>query len=128
MSLIRKEGFRFGFDPTACEACGGRCCTGEAGHVWVTQEEIMAISNALALDVGTFLKEYLVQTNNRFSLKELRIKGKLECVLLDSQTKRCAVYAVRPEQCKTYPFWDCFRKNEKAAMSECPGVRSIVGS
>jgi len=127
MSLITEEGFGFGFDSTACDACGGRCCTGEAGHVWVTEEEIMAISNALALDVGTFSKDYLVRINNRISLKELRIKGKLECVLLDSQNKRCAVYSVRPEQCKTYPFWDCFKKNEKAAMRECPGVRPMVG-
>lgn len=127
MSLIKKEGFRFAFDPTACDACGGRCCTGEAGHVWVTEGEIVAISNALALNVGTFVKDYLVRISNRFSLKELRIKGKLECVLLDSQTRRCAVYAMRPEQCKTYPFWDCFKKNAEAVMDECPGVQPLAG-
>ena len=123
MSLITKKDFSFGFDPTACDTCGGRCCTGEAGHVWVTEGEIVAISNALAKEVDTFVKDYLVRINNRFSLKELRIKGNLECVFLDSQTKRCTVYARRPVQCKTYPFWDCFKKNVKAVMDECPGVR-----
>lgn len=127
MSIITKEGFCFVFDPTACDACGGRCCTGDAGHVWVREEEIMAISKALALDIGTFSNDYLVRINNRFSLKELRIKGKIECILWDSETKRCTVYVVRPEQCRKYPFWECFKKNDKAAMRECPGVRPIIG-
>lgn len=126
MSLITKKGFCFGFDPTACDVCGGRCCTGDAGHVWVTEKEISAMSEALALDRSAFLKDYLVQINGRRSLKELRIQGKLECVLLDSRTRRCTVYAVRPEQCRTYPFWECFKTNEKAAVQECPGVRPRV--
>jgi Fe-S-cluster containining protein len=126
VSLITKKGFGYGFDATACDACGGRCCTGDAGHVWVTEKEIVAMANALALDVGTFSQDYLVRIHNRFSLKELRIQGTLACALLDKQTKRCTVYAVRPRQCKTYPFWDCFKKNEKAAMRECPGVRSVA--
>ncbi len=121
MSLITKKGFCFGFDPTACDACGGRCCTGDAGHVWVTEEEISAISEALALDSGVFSKDYLVQINGRRSLKELRIQGKLECILLDSETKRCTVYVVRPEQCRTYPFWECFKKTKRRPCASVLG-------
>jgi Fe-S-cluster containining protein len=124
--LLEKEGFPFGFDPNACQSCGGVCCTGDAGHVWLTEKDIVAISYALTLDVEEFVQDCLIKINHRFSLKELRIKGKLECVLLDSDTKRCTVYEVRPQQCKTYPFWDCFKKNAQAAFHECPGVRPLA--
>jgi Fe-S-cluster containining protein len=126
MAFITKEGFKFGFDPEACKACKGRCCTGKTGHVWLKEKDIEAISDRLALDVDTFVMEYLVRIHNRFSLKELKIKGQCDCVLLDSRTKRCSVYDVRPEQCRTYPFWNCFKKNPQVAINECPGAKPLV--
>lgn len=125
MPLITKEGFSFGFDPDACDACGGKCCKGEAGHVWVTSEEIRAIADCLNLEVAVFIKDYVVMVKNSFSVKELRIRGKLECALLDQEGRRCAVYPVRPQQCRTYPFWDCFKENINAAIKECAGVRPL---
>ena len=35
-----KEQYTFQFDPSACEACGGHCCTGESGYIWAKYEEI----------------------------------------------------------------------------------------
>ena len=125
MALIRKENFSFGFDPKACKSCQGKCCSGEAGRVWLKQKDIEAISRKLALDVDTFMKDYLVKIYNRFSLRELRINGQHDCVLLDSHSKKCSVYDVRPEQCRTYPFWDCFKNNPRLAMNECPGVKPL---
>ena len=29
-----------------------------------------------------------------------------DCVLLDPHTRKCQAYAVRPRQCRTWPFWD----------------------
>ncbi|MBW2107962.1 MAG: 50S ribosomal protein L11 methyltransferase [Deltaproteobacteria bacterium] len=125
MPLITQNGFDFAFDPAACDQCRARCCRGEAGQVWVTPDEIKDIAHHLGLEVHAFLKDYLVTVGNRFSIKELRIKGDLECALLDADGRRCTVYPVRPGQCRTYPFWNCFKANPAAAQAECPGVRPL---
>ena len=125
MALITKVGFQFGFNSKACETCGGRCCTGQAGHVWLKKKDMEAISQELRLDLDVFISDYLVKIQNRYSLKDMRINGQYDCVLLDSRTKRCTVYEVRPEQCKTYPFWNCFKKNPQVAKNECPGVQYL---
>jgi Fe-S-cluster containining protein len=119
---ITKENFEFGFDPDACKSCQGKCCTGETGHVWLKEKDIEAICKSLALAVDTFIADYLVKIHNRYSLRDLKIDGQHDCILLDSRTKRCSVYDVRPEQCRKYPFWDCFKNNPRGAINECPGV------
>lgn len=126
MDLIKKKGFRFAFDPKACDSCNGRCCIGEAGHVWVTDEEIKEISSFLGLGVYSLIKDYLVRVNSRFSMKEVRRNGSLQCVCFDNEEYKCSVYSVRPTQCRAFPFWDCFRRNRDAAVRECPGVYPIV--
>jgi Fe-S-cluster containining protein len=126
MDLIKKKGFGFAFDPKACDSCNGRCCTGEAGHIWVTDEEIEKMSRFLGLGINSLVADYVVRVNGRFSLKEVRTRGRLECICFDNENGRCSVYSVRPTQCRTYPFWDCFRKDKGAAMRECPGVYANV--
>lgn len=92
-----RDGLRF-----QCTQCGD-CCTGAPGYVWVTSDEIAALAAALGLQVDVFEAQYVRQVGARKSLKEF--PGG-DCVLFDSQTRRCTVYAARPRQCRTWPFWD----------------------
>ena len=109
------DGLRF-----ACRQCGV-CCTGEPGYVWVTEEEIAAILLAAGISRAKFDADYARKTWLRVTLRE-RKNG--DCVFFRAG-KGCTVYAARPAQCKTFPFWaenvrspDAW--NERAR--ECPGM------
>jgi hypothetical protein len=39
-TIIKKDGFNYSFDFSACSTCQGRCCTGESGYIYVTKAEI----------------------------------------------------------------------------------------
>lgn len=122
MDIIKKDGFDFGFDPTACKNCNGNCCIGTPGYVWVNKEEVHRIARFLGLDIKDFISTHLRKINDRFSLKEVKRNSSFECVFFDDRKKRCSIYRVRPTQCRRFPFWDYFKNNVDAALKECPGV------
>jgi len=90
--------------------------------VWVNKAEIEALAEALGVEVEAFEKKYVRQIGVRKSLTELP-NG--DCVLLDGRTRRCTVYALRPRQCRSWPFWhsnlrtrDCWEETGRS----CPGI------
>jgi uncharacterized protein len=103
-----------------CSQCGD-CCTGAPGHVWVINSEIAALAEALGETVEAFEEKYVRRVGARKSLKE---RANYDCILLDGQTRRCTVYAARPRQCRTWPFWDSNLKTPadwERTCSVCPG-------
>jgi uncharacterized protein len=103
-----------------CTACGD-CCTGAPGYVWVNKAEIEAVAALLKMDVARFEKKYVRLVGIRKSFLE-RKNG--DCVFFDSQLRQCKVYAARPQQCRTWPFWDSNLNSPAAwdeAASHCPG-------
>lgn len=103
-----------------CTQCGD-CCTGAPGYVWVNKQEVEAMAQQLQLDVATFERKYVRQVGIRKSLVE-RANG--DCVLFDSNTRRCRVYQARPRQCRTWPFWDSNLRTPEAweeTCQVCPG-------
>ena len=121
-ALIREEGFAYGFNAKACEACQGNCCTGESGYIWVSQEERKAMAEYLKMSEEEFIKEYLLKIRYRFTLKELPYKEGFRCLFFDTTKKQCSIYPVRPHQCRTFPFWDYFKENIDEVVTECPGI------
>ena len=108
------DGLRF-----TCTQCG-LCCGGEPGYVWVTRDEIAAMSDHLTLAPGAFRKRYVRRVFTRLSLRE-HPNG--DCVIL--RDRQCVVYQVRPRQCNAFPFWgDALRSRASwdALMRRCPGV------
>jgi len=104
-----------------CTGCGA-CCTGEPGYVWVNKAEIAAIAAAIKIDVETFERRYTRRVGIRKSLVELP-NG--DCVFFDSERRICQIYAERPRQCRTWPFWASYLRTPKtwAEVSEhCPGA------
>jgi len=108
-----------------CSECGG-CCSGpEEGYVWITAKEIVAAAEALGIDVETFGRRYTRKVGRRTSLIE---KPNKDCIFLDGEAdgvKHCSIYAIRPSQCQTWPFWPGNLKypmDWALAQSRCPGI------
>lgn len=107
-----RDGLRF-----RCTQCG-HCCT-IPGYVWVDEEEIDRLADQLELDRVDFMKRYVRRVGRRFSLVE---KANDECVFWDAG---CTVYAARPRQCRTFPFWPEHLRDRSAwneVEGDCPGA------
>jgi hypothetical protein len=112
-----REGLQF-----ACTGCG-KCCTGAPGYVFVSEEEIQEMALFLKITVDEFAKLYLRKIAYRYSLKER--SRTYDCVFL--QGKECSVYACRPKQCRTYPFWPKILANPESWEEEagrCEGIHA----
>jgi Fe-S-cluster containining protein len=120
--MIKKNGFKFAFDPLACGSCEGRCCTGESGYVWITPKEMQEVAKLLDMGFDEFTSSYVKKVGYRYSLVEKKVGASYECIFFDSKLKRCSIYEARPKQCRTFPFWDSFKDNIDEVVKECPGI------
>ncbi len=122
-NILSEVGYDFKFTPSACEACAGACCTGKSGYIWVKYPEIEQIAIFLDLTIEEFATMYLKKVKHRYSLVEKKLDDdNFACVFFDETQKQCSIYSVRPRQCKTFPFWETFKKNTKEVKDECPGI------
>ncbi|QOJ15838.1 MAG: YkgJ family cysteine cluster protein [Planctomycetia bacterium] len=113
------DGLRF-----SCTQCG-RCCGGPPGHVWVSDDEVAAIAAHLKMSLAEFEARHVRRAERRRSLLELP-DGDCEFLRTDPDgKKRCSIYAVRPEQCRTWPFWQSNLRTPRdweRAGRTCPGI------
>jgi len=123
--LIRQEGFDFAFTPSACDSCGGRCCTGESGNIFVSPQEIAILAKHLKMDEALFRSTYLLKKGYKFSLKERIVGLSHDCIFFDREIGGCGVYEARPTQCRTFPFWDYFKNRLDELKRECPGIVDV---
>jgi Fe-S-cluster containining protein len=101
-----------------CTQCGN-CCTGGPGFVWISDEEVQRLAIFLKITPEQAADKYCRDIANLRSLKEVKnAAGNYDCIFLTetpaapradgkvSLPKRgCAIYPVRPLQCRTWPFW-----------------------
>ncbi len=120
--LIKKEGYDYLFDPSACSSCQGRCCTGESGYIYVTINEIQKIADLLGMDINEFAQSYLFKKGYKFSIKEVIHNDSYECVFYNREMNGCNIYEARPSQCITFPFWDYYKNRVDELKEECPGI------
>lgn len=116
--------FGFTFDPSKCEECGGKCCTGDSGYIFVNYYEMQEISKFLNLDFDEFTLKYVKKVGYKYSLIEKKQKDDngYACVFFDEDTGKCQIYSRRPKQCITFPFWECYANNFEVLLKECIGV------
>lgn len=110
-----RAGLRF-----ACTRCGN-CCTGEPGNVWVNGEEIDAIAEFRQTPRAEVVGLYTKQGHRGLTLRE---KANGDCVFYDRKAG-CTIYAVRPRQCRTWPFWESNLRSPGAwecSSENCPGM------
>jgi len=121
--IVVNKDYPFKFDSTKCATCEGNCCIGESGYIWITVDEIEKLSNYLNISVDKLFKDYLVKYGYRFSIKEKKLsENNYACIFFDTNIKRCTIYDVRPNQCKTFPFWEHFKTNIQEVKNECPAI------
>ena len=105
----------------SCTRCG-RCCTGGADyHVYLMQNEAAEICTYLGLTWNWFRRHYLRRLDDA-GLVAADNGG--SCIFLDADGQ-CGIYAVRPVQCRTYPFWPELVNSEAAWHREarrCEGI------
>jgi len=100
----------------------GNCCRVGTGHVWIEEQNLPAYAALTHTSVLGFVALNVVQVGARLSLRE-GADGR--CVLLDG-SNRCSIYAQRPEQCRTFPYWPELLADEQAlrrAAAYCPGIQ-----
>jgi Fe-S-cluster containining protein len=84
-------------------------------------DEVEKIAALRGMSPDEFGRKYVRRVGLRYSLIE---DARNRCVMLGDDD-RCTVYAARPSQCCTFPFWTSAMKTEKTwnALKEfCPGV------
>jgi Fe-S-cluster containining protein len=124
--FMRKPPWYAGGLAFECIRCG-RCCAGpEEGYVWINQQEIDALAEFLKLPLEEVRDRYLRRVGKRISLKE--DPKTRDCVFLSydsSDLSGCKIYAVRPAQCRSWPFWPLNLEDPGswiAAGRRCPGI------
>ena len=109
----------------ACQQCG-RCCSGpDEGVIWILKPEIDMLADFLGQSVKDIRKKHLRTFGFRCSIKENpQTKDCIFLVTMDG-SRSCAIYNVRPMQCRSWPFWPSNLQSPgdwNTAAQKCPGV------
>jgi Fe-S-cluster containining protein len=112
------EGLRF-----SCVRCSA-CCRYERGYVFLSEKDIAVLAACQVMGGDEFIKAYCrwVAFGGGVEYLSLKEKSNYDCIFWRDG---CTVYAGRPLQCRTYPFWDSIMVSAEAwemAKSECPGM------
>ncbi|WP_299547553.1 YkgJ family cysteine cluster protein [uncultured Helicobacter sp.] len=119
--MLEHSDFQFRFDPSKCEECGGKCCTGESGYIFVTPKEIEEIAEFLGLDFESFCNNYVKKVGYRYSLLDVT-KDHITYSCVFFKDGICQIYPKRPKQCVSFPFWDYYKDHFEELQKECIGV------
>ena len=114
------EGVRF-----KCRGCGN-CCGGSPGITNITEDEINRAAPCLGMEPHEFKAVYTWQSGYKQDDISLREKKNYDCVFYKTETG-CEIYDNRPEQCRTWPFWERVLDSSYTWEQEarnCPGMNS----
>jgi Fe-S-cluster containining protein len=113
----------------------------EEGYVWLCDTEITLIAAELGIPRAKFIEQYTQpidldvyvpsfadisesQANRYVVMKSLcEDKKTKDCVFL--KEGRCSIYHVRPNQCRTWPFWELNLESPEMwnmAARRCKGI------
>lgn len=119
--VVNIEDYPFTFNQDACASCRGACCRW-GGYVWITEEELIDIAQFKGMELGVFADTYVRAANGRLSLQDRLIDGEGICCMFDLFEKKCTIYAHRPSQCRTFPFWKQYLNDYLGLLDYCPGI------
>ncbi len=117
--LFYDEGLHF-----TCQQCSS-CCRYDPGFVFLSQNDVDLLANALEMTYNTFIEVYCrwIPFGDGVEKLSLRELSNNDCIFW--KDGGCTVYASRPLQCRTFPFWHSVlgSKNAWEGTSEtCPGM------
>lgn len=103
-----------------CVQCG-ECCKGFGG-TYVTEADILAISDYVGMTAQTFRDEKCSPSGSRWVLGQ---NGEGYCVFVSG--KLCGIHPVKPKMCRSWPFIPAVVTdpgNWRAMARSCPGMRT----
>jgi Fe-S-cluster containining protein len=107
------------FECTGCsECCKAR---GAYSHVYAAEREFTAMARLLKKRRADFDREFT--TIDADGRRELRFE-RGACVFLAADG-RCGVYAARPTQCRTFPFWSENLVKRTWELEIAPGCEGV---
>jgi len=114
------SGLRF-----SCKRCSA-CCRYESGHVFLSEKDLINLSDWLKMDYIDFTKTFCrwVTREQDREFLSLREKSNFDCIFWDFG---CKVYNARPVQCRTFPFWQSVIATSgswETAATGCPGINT----
>ena len=80
------------------------------------------MADFLGLGFAEFRRRFVTMKWGRPSFRE---RPNFDCVFYDAETARWSIYAVRPSQCRAFPFWPELLRSQSAwdaAARKCPGM------
>ena len=116
---IHIESLRF-----TCARCSS-CCRFDPGFVFLSRRDAGLLAEHLQMSYIDFVTAFcrwipVGDGIEHLSLKEL---SNYDCVFWKADG--CSVYAARPLQCRTFPFWDSVVSSAEAweaTALDCPGM------
>ncbi len=121
--MLEHKDYKYKFDEIRCSTCEGNCCIGESGYIWITQDEIGKLADFQGITAEEVISNDLKKVGYKYSIQEIRLsENNYACKFFDLSKKQCGVYDVRPNQCRTFPFWEYFKENIKELKEECPAI------
>jgi len=107
------------FECTQCHAC----CRHDPGYVFLSRQDLDLLAEGTGLSPEAFIERHTrwVDLGDGFVLS-LKEKKNFDCIFWDNG---CTVYAHRPVQCRTYPFWEgplASAEKWKWEGRFCPGI------
>ena len=94
--------------------------TGEYNSFLTFTGRSLKLMFRVRLHVLDFCRMYIAEYEQGFSLREM---GNGDCCML--REGKCRIYAARPLQCRTWPFWPSNVSSPRAwqdAGRRCPGI------
>ncbi len=123
--MITNKDYPYSFDESRCGSCGGNCCIGESGYIWINANEMQVLATHLCININELKDKYLFKVNEKYSIKEKFISNNnYACAFFDLDKKQCSIYTARPSQCRSFPFWEYFKNNIDELKKECPAIKS----
>jgi Fe-S-cluster containining protein len=116
------EGLRF-----SCTRCSS-CCRHDPGFVFLSRNDAEVLAKHHGLGYSSFIAAYCrwipAGGVEMLSLKE---RSNYDCLFWGNDG--CSVYADRPLQCRTFPFWRTVVASEdawRATAVDCPGMNGGI--
>ena len=89
-----------------CTGCG-RCCLND-GEVWMDGGEFNEVADFMNISLATLMDDYTDMISGGWAKMKnyvSPITNQDKCIFLAEDNKECTIYSVRPNQCRTYPWW-----------------------
>lgn len=108
--------FNFRFE---CQPGCINCCT-QQGHIFLNEDDIIRIAAHLGLDRREFEKRYVYRSKQG---PRFRLARSQPCYFIIEGG--CSIHAVKPLQCKAFPYWpeNIVSRSAWASLRRyCPGI------